>query len=95
MFSDRQQVQGGGSDQLVFEREMPRRLRIAGSSGDNDLKHRSPVGNQLGAEPLVPVVENGDRGLVPAGELTRPPAHEAESLSRAGRREKHDGRLLT
>jgi hypothetical protein len=40
-------------------------------------------------------VENGDRGLVPAGELTRPPAHEAESLSRAGRREKHDGRLLT
>ena len=95
MFSDRKLLQGVGRDQFVFEREVPRRLRIAGSSGDNDLKHRSPVRNQLGAEPLVPVVENGDQWLVPAGELTRPPTHEGERLPRAWRREKHDGRLLT
>lgn len=94
MFSDRKVLQRVGSDQFVFERELPRRLRVDGSPGGNDLKHRSPVRNQLGAEPLVPVVENGDEGLVPAGELARPPTHEAESLPRVWRREKHDGRLL-
>ena len=95
MLSDRKLLQRVGSDQFVFESDVPRCLRFAGSSGDDDLKHRSPVRNQLGAEPLVPVVENGDERLVPAGELARPPTHEAESLPRAWRREKHDGRLLT